>query len=231
MTPYYDDGKGIVIYHGDSLQVLSDLGPGVAHWAITDPPFYMPADYYASRNAWPKSLGDMAIMHGYFREALAATKRALRPNGGLYCFCDTVSHAVFVCVLYPLFGDLQTIVWDKRVGGFGRGWRHSHEFILHGRDKATEYAAGFRRDVLSFPTVPSADRSHPAEKPIGLLTTLLESTPPGAIVLDPFAGGGTLGLAAKATGRRAVLIEIEERYCEIAAKRLSQEVLPFEATA
>jgi site-specific DNA-methyltransferase (adenine-specific) len=69
---------------------------------------------------------------------------------------------------------------------------------------------------------------HPTQKPVGIIDPLLRySCPPGGSVLDPFMGAGSVLIAAKALGLRAVGIEIDERYCEIAAKRLSQEVLVF----
>jgi site-specific DNA-methyltransferase (adenine-specific) len=70
---------------------------------------------------------------------------------------------------------------------------------------------------------------HPTEKPTGILTPLIEyACPPGGLVLDPFAGSGSTAVAARLTGRRSVLIEADERYCEAIAKRLAQGVLPFE---
>ena len=71
---------------------------------------------------------------------------------------------------------------------------------------------------------------HPTEKPVALLRPLIEySTVAGDVILDTFAGSGTTGVVAKALGRRAVLVEGQERYCAIAASRLSQNVLDFGA--
>ena len=69
------------------------------------------------------------------------------------------------------------------------------------------------------------ERWHPTQKPIGLMRWCIELAPPHELVIDPYMGSGTTLRAAKDLGRRAIGIEIEERYCEIAAKRLSQEVL------
>jgi site-specific DNA-methyltransferase (adenine-specific) len=72
----------------------------------------------------------------------------------------------------------------------------------------------------------SRGRTHPHEKPVSLMTYLIGKTD-ADWVLDPFMGSGTTLRAAKDLGRKAIGIEIEERYCEIAAERLSQEVLPL----
>jgi site-specific DNA-methyltransferase (adenine-specific) len=70
--------------------------------------------------------------------------------------------------------------------------------------------------------------THPTVKPLALMRYLVRLVlPPGGVLLDPFAGSGTTGLAAIAEGRKAILIEREERYCEISARRMAQQVLPL----
>lgn len=123
------------------------------------------------------------------------------------------------------------LVWDTG-GALGMGdlslpWKPSHQEIyvigsgFHGRRDT---------DVLRFPPVQSTKRNgrlHPHEKPIALMQSLIKKCPicVGHSIIDPCMGTGTTLLAAKNSGYRAVGIEIEERYCEIAANRLAQGVL------
>jgi hypothetical protein len=119
-------------------------------------------------------------------------------------------------------------VWDKGpasgMGDLSIPWKLSWELIFvcgdgfHGaRDE------GILRGH-SVVTWASLGRKHPNEKPVTLLRALIAKCPEG-VILDPFMGGGSTLVAAKDLGRRAIGIEIEERYCEIAARRCSQEVL------
>jgi modification methylase len=121
----------------------------------------------------------------------------------------------------------QIVIW-KRAGGMNfnpTAYVPTHEWIMifareswRLRDKSASGAG----DVWSVPQ--RADKEHPAPFPIDLPRHAIETTKPG-LILDPFAGTGTTLQAAKQLGRDAIGIEIEERYCEIAARRLEQEVL------
>ena len=99
--------------------------------------------------------------------------------------------------------------------------------MLHLRTPDTAYPeGGFRQDVVGIMPVRTLNRQHPAEKPGNLWSFLSEGMPkPAYTVLDPFVGAGGVLEWAKVRGLRAIGIEIEERYCEIAAKRLCQDVL------
>lgn len=229
MTPYYDDGT-VSIYHADALELLPALSDRV-DLLLTDPPFFMPAQHYSSRSQWQRTWGDTAILGRWWSSVLDVVLPHLRPTASAFAFCDDESYPVFYPEFYRRFDQLAAIVWDKGKIGMGAPWRHCHEFVISARWKDSKWCgSGGQPDILRHGSVPSTDRLHPVDKPMSLLGELLRtSTDPGDIVLDPFVGGGSTLEAAKSHGRRAIGIEIEERYCEIAAKRLAQEVLDLGA--
>jgi site-specific DNA-methyltransferase (adenine-specific) len=128
---------------------------------------------------------------------------------------------------FPVKGLL---VWDKGHNGMGdlKHWGCSYELIA---SAGTGQIVGSRDgSVLSFAPVPPSRRVHPTEKPPALLSYLIGKLAAES-VLDPFAGSGATLVAAKNLGRRAIGIEVEERYCELAAKRLEQETLDLGGVA
>jgi site-specific DNA-methyltransferase (adenine-specific) len=98
---------------------------------------------------------------------------------------------------------------------------------MHGPGKKTWNGGG--RHAYWEHGVERVARVHPAQKPEGLMRDLVHDfSMPDETILDPFMGSGTTLVAAKRLGRKAIGIELEEKYCEIAAKRLQQEALPLE---
>lgn len=219
VTPYYQD-DAVTLYHGDALDIVPTL-----------PPFFMPAAPYTLRAEWAKSWGDTAILGRWWAAALEAIVPKLRRTGHLFTFCDDESYALFYPEVYRRFDTLNALVWDKGAIGMGSPWRHTHEFIIAGRWSGSKWTGtGGQSDVLRVKTLPTSERHHPVDKPPELLRMLIGvTTEPGDTVLDPFVGGGSTLVAAKEAGRRAIGIEIEERYCEVTAKRCSQEVLGLSA--
>jgi site-specific DNA-methyltransferase (adenine-specific) len=120
----------------------------------------------------------------------------------------------------------QMIVWDKGSPGMGNGFRSQHELVLHASKGVPSIRSPKYGNVFSAKRERPVD--HPSPKPESLLCKFMEVvTDPGNLVVDPFMGAGTTLRASKNMGRRCVGFEAEERYCEIAATRLGQEVLDF----
>ena len=143
----------------------------------------------------------------------------------LYSFSDWRSYKNQQIAYESAGWELRSlIVWDKG-NGMGEFWRSSHEFILFlTKQKPDKLKHGGCFNVLRFPSI--KNKNHPAEKPVKLIVELLKaSSSEDQTILDPFMGSGTTLRAAKDLRRKAVGIEIEEKYCEIAVQRLRQEVL------
>lgn len=217
MKPYYDDGRGITIYHGDCREILPTLGNDFA--VVSDPPYGM---------AW--NTDGTRFSGGKFKAGRVRARPAVVADDVPF---DPAPLAAYPrCLLwgFPHFfqrlerGTL--LVWIKkpaeRYGTFlsdaDIGWmKGGHGIYVHyapweGIVRGDEHA---QRSV------------HPTQKPLPLMRWCIEMAVGAADIpiLDPYMGSGTTLRAAKDLGRRAIGIEIEERYCEVAAQRLSQEVL------
>lgn len=208
-TPYYDDGT-VTIYRGDCRVLMPMLTADVL---IADPPYGMA---YVSNSA--KS-GPSAPIIG---------DGDTRLRDWLLSYWGDRPAILFGTWRVPRPPCRALLVWDKGespgMGDLSLPWGPSHEEIY-------VTGAGWRGrrigSVLRFPGLAPGDRhrpDHPTPKPLPLMRHLIERAPTGTIV-DPCAGSGSTLRAAKDLGRRAIGIEIEERYCEIAAQRCAQDVL------
>jgi site-specific DNA-methyltransferase (adenine-specific) len=228
VQPYYSDGA-VTIYHGDCREVLPGLPAGSADLMLTDPPYAAAATTMTSgfaREKWGGNWGDMSLV--CFLAETAIDSRILTHDHQVFWFCDHLSYAALVPCFFRRYPLIQSIVWDKDMLGIGAHFRKQTEFIIYARraDSAAVADTNLRDLIRLRPEY--ASKQHPAEKPVGLIERLGSSTS-WHTVIDPFMGSGTTLVAAKNLGRRAIGVEIEERYCEIAARRLSQEVLPLDA--
>jgi len=129
-------------------------------------------------------------------------------------------------------GAKHTLAWDKGDRGtsgdlecgFGEAW----EAIFYGMKGRRPLNGKRPRTVLRYDWSSTMDPVHPTVKPVDLLKQMvLWSSNKGETILDPFMGSGTTLRAAKDLNRKAIGIELEEKYCEIAARRMSQEVFDF----
>jgi DNA modification methylase len=241
MKPYYEHA-GITIFHGDCLDVLADLAVELhenVNAVITDPPYASGTRSEAKRGSSGAMVrggrfadkpieNDQMTTLGFvwFIRAVARLCRPMIvPGGSFLSFIDwrqwpNLLGAVESCD-YRVNG---MIVWDKVSFGMGNGFRGQHELILHASRGVPDVFDRSVGNVLPFKRDDTDD--HPSPKPTDLMGRLVSVVSPvGGLVLDPFAGSGATLVAAKNAGRRAIGIEVEERYCDLAARRLGQEVL------
>jgi site-specific DNA-methyltransferase (adenine-specific) len=219
MKPYYEDDL-VTIYHGDCLELLPELAFDVV---VTDPP------YGISLNT------DFSTLTGTGKFAAGVDgKKHARVHGDDSPFdpamFGTTPTAMFGANHYSqrLPDGVTWHVWDKREE-LGSNMLADCEMWV------TTWMSGptriFRHKWLGYmrPAGRTGDSfDHPTAKPLALMRHIIDDdrTPPG-IVLDPFMGSGTTLRAAKDLGRKAIGIEIDEAYCEAAAKRMGQGVLDF----
>lgn len=209
-TPYYQD-EAVTLYCGDCREILPYVSADVL---VTDPPYGI--GYRSGHDGeLPREIaGDATTaLRDWMLDAWLPRPAA--------CF------ATWRCV--PPTPPRGCLVWHKAAGGMGDlsfPWSPTFEMVwIYG-----DGWSGFRGDsVLTGKTVVTwnsgpARRLHPHEKPVDVLAQIIGKSP-GQTILDPFAGSGTTLRAAKDLGRKAIGIEIEERYCAIAARRCAQEVL------
>ena len=217
--PYYQDDH-VTLYHGDCLE-LAELWT-CADVLVTDPPYGSDRGLGYGRHG-----GNGRATGEAFRIANDSTTAAR--DLMLRCWGERP----VICFGTPRMkeppGDWDhRLVWDKREPGLNGGpWRYTHESIfVRGNGWVRVSARSF--SVISIPSGNGTPEkaAHVHAKPVRLMEQLISAAPPG-IIADPFAGSGSTLVAAKALGRKAIGVELEEKYCEIAAKRLAQDAFDF----
>ena len=206
VTPYYDDGD-TVIYHGDCRDIIPHLA---FDCVVTDPPYGIAFEGYTLGKVagdenddavrWLFEHTDPTIVTGANHFA-----DLLPTRGAWSCWDKRVTEAADA-----MFGSPFELIWvagDDRPGKIYR--------ILHGG--------------LVNADRPGKKRQHPTQKPVTLMSRLIQDWVDGdaAVILDPFMGSGTTLRAAKDLGRKSIGVELNELHCETAANRLSQGVLDF----
>lgn len=219
-APYYRD-DAVTIYHGDCREIVPAL-TGI-DCVVTDPPY----------GVRPRTGGN------------GKSRKHLHDYGVHDDSEDFVRDSV-VPLLMRFIGQLPVVVtpgaknlWffprAQTLGGFYHpaasgmthwGFLDFDPILFYGRDPRV----GKTITPCTYRLTEAPPRNgHPCPRPLNAWIWLVQKASiEGQTILDPFAGSGTTGRAAKDLGRKAVLIELEERYCEIAARRMEQEVLPLE---
>jgi site-specific DNA-methyltransferase (adenine-specific) len=253
MTPYYEQ-DGIAIYHGDCLGVLSELPDQSVDLTVTSPPYNQRIDSFKPSGMQKGWRWAEKIAGGYFdslteqeyndwqAEVLRAVHRVTKEGGS--CFYNHKLRWRDGIIMHPIdivrgspFRLRQELIW-RRDGSLtlnARMFAPNDEriyWLAKGRHKWNQSEVG-HLSVWQLNSVKSSE--HACQFPIEIPARAIRATTDREdVVLDPFMGSGTTVLAAHESGRKAIGIEINEAYCELAAKRLSrfsQSVLPMEASA
>lgn len=233
----YAAGERWVLHRADARDVLAEIATESLDLVVTDPPYGK--EWRSNRRVerFDQLAEDGRGDREGVREVLEHTVRLVGQHRHLYVFGpDDVLDGLKVTAPVRL-------VWDKGTPGSGNlsaPWGPQHEEISflvsknrHAGEAGKDSIAARRRkgSVLRFTRQTGRKVRHPSEKPIALLRELIESSSrAGETVLDPFAGIASTGVAAVLAGRKAVLVEIDERYAEIGAERLRKaEALAIQA--
>ena len=224
MSVYYSDDR-VTLYHGDCREVTEWLEADVL---VTDPPY---------GRAWRQ--GAMKNSDGHGR--LNNSHEGIANDGGTEV--RDAALARWGHRLAAVFGDLmldnptgtqQVLIYHKAADAGIRGATARFRRDVEGIYLMGGWPSGIggRSSVITTkarsagPTSLANRYGHPHAKPLDVLTDLISEAPSG-VVADPFAGSGSTLVAARNLGRKAIGVELEERYCEVIAKRLAQDVLDF----
>lgn len=242
MTEPYYEADGVTIYHGDSFDLLHDLsGVGAV---VTDPPYssggafrgdramatttkYVNSDTAAYRPEFAGDNRDQRSFLAWSTMWLNAARQASVPGAVLASFIDWRQLPVLTDAVQAggwTWRNLAT--WWKPGCRMQKGrFSASAEYVVYGSNGPVSDGAGSPQNVFACKI--DNDRDHIAQKPVDVMRWVLQVVPPGALILDPFMGSGATIRAAVDCGHPIIGIDVDERYCEIAAKRLEQGAFAF----
>jgi DNA modification methylase len=227
--PYWTDGQ-VTLYHGDCREVLEWLSADVL---VTDPPYGIA--YSRGRGTWKKPVNRP---NAYVMPSDRATKidgdlDTRMREWALGAWGERPAVMFGSLKLGPPSGLAQVLIYRKPTNAgthaTAAGFRHDIEAIylagkwprgFGGRSSVVDTGARSQGNDYSC----SARYGHPHAKPVDVMETLITACPSG-VIADPFAGSGSTLVAARNQGRAVIGVEIDERYCELAARRLSQGTL------
>ena len=216
------------LHLGDCLEYLSEIPPISVQAVITDPPYMIGATSVGDPKSKCGTWADMENSAFWFSHWFQLCKRILRPDGFLIVFGNWRS----IPTLTRGF-DLASLtvnscmIWNKEWIGTGgpAGLRPTYEIAMFAAMPDARIANRSASDVFSCKWMAgnSGKSGHPAEKPVELMRHLVRLVAPdGGVIVDPFMGSGTTGVAAQAEGCDFIGIEREQRWLEIAKRRIER---------
>lgn len=230
------------LIQGDCLERMAEMPDGSVDAVVTDPPYCSGGVSESSRTAAKGQglrsenlsrfgwfVGDNMTTAGIIwllRNIALESLRVLGGSGSLLMFCDwRMLHNLAPAVESAGLRYQGLVVWDKGSIGMGNGFRCQHELVMHFTCGAPKYYNRSTGNVLSSKRIGAKEREHQTQKPVELMERLINVVvPEGGMVLDPFMGSASTGVAAINTGRKFIGIERDEAYFAIAQQRIDAAI-------
>jgi len=249
LIPFYENSKyGTSLYHADCLEILPYIPDKSVDLIFADPPYFLSSGgitchagkmVSVNKGKWDVSKG-VEGNHQFNLKWLGECQRILKKNGTIWVSGTShIIHSIGFAMQVLGFKILNDIIWYKTNAPPNlscRYFTHSTETVLwaaknkksrhtfHYKEMKVENGGKQMRNVWQI-SAPSAKEKkygkHPTQKPVALLDRIIRaSSNPGDLVLDPFCGSGTTGIAAIQNNRRFLGVDMERHYLEFAVKRL-----------
>ena len=228
MKPYYEDDY-VTLYHGDCLDILPKLEK--VDLVLIDPP-YIHENHGGTKSVFAKRIGQYqdevdSLGDGFDFKVLDLCKNLMSLKNNFYIFCSRKQLIKILDYVKNTNYDILTYIKTNPTPTCNNHYLSDTEYIVYSRDKGISLYGSYQTKKKYFlQENGKSDFNHPTVKPLNIIQTLISnSTKKGGIVLDCFAGSGTTGVACKQLKRKCILIEKEEKYCDIIVGRLQQEYL------
>lgn len=214
------------VIHGDCLDVMAGMAPFSVDAIVTDPPYAITNDAGIATSRTNRMPPETQFFAAWLREHMSQWVRVLKPTGAVWLTLDWRGCVILddISARLGVRRAPKVGVWDKEMIGMGGVLRSSYEtFAVLMMDDFAPLSRS-TRDVWrhSWGGGRTGETTHPAEKPLGLMQSAIELVcPAGGLVLDPFAGSGSTGVAAVKLERAFVGIEKDGTFAEMARARIA----------
>ena len=208
-----------MIKQGDCLELMPRLEAMSIDLIACDPPYCVGA----SSNGTKSTFTDFNLMRPFFEQFFKESRRVLKVGGHMYVCTDWRTYPFLYPIMLKFLNVRNLIVWDYGWIKAGNYYRPRHELIMFATNgKSERQVPRAEPDVWQERCVNvTKARYHPAQKPVELMERMIKnSTTEGEVVLDPFMGSGSTGVACRNTNRQFIGFELNEHFFEVARQRI-----------